>query len=185
MKALDALLNRNSQPKLKAPYPKDEELDIAFKAALRAPDHVRLTPWRFIKVSGDARHDLGQLFVESLDKEGLIESESKREKLRLAPMRAPLVIVSVAKYIDHPKVPVVEQTLSAGAGVGAMLTAFYAMGYGAIWRTGAPAFSERVAKGLRLDADEIVTGYIYVGTPDAVEKPIPRYQVDDFVTVWE
>ena len=43
-----------------------------------------------------------------------------------SPMRAPLVVIAVAKITEHPKVPEIEQLLSAGAAVTKMLTAAHA-----------------------------------------------------------
>ena len=51
MDALNLLLNRSSHPRLQAPAPEGEELTNIMQAALRAPDHACLSPWRFIAVS--------------------------------------------------------------------------------------------------------------------------------------
>jgi nitroreductase len=36
-----------------------------YKGALRAPDHARLRPWKFIEVRGEARERLGKTFLET------------------------------------------------------------------------------------------------------------------------
>ena len=48
MDALELLLNRRSHKKLVAPAPQGEQLDNILQAALHAPDHGRLTPYRFV-----------------------------------------------------------------------------------------------------------------------------------------
>ncbi|HAU27845.1 MAG TPA: nitroreductase, partial [Alteromonas australica] len=48
MDALSLLLNRSSQPRLGSPAPSGAALENIMQAALRAPDHACLTPWRFI-----------------------------------------------------------------------------------------------------------------------------------------
>jgi len=48
METLHTLLNKISYPKLTSPQPSKEQMDVAYKAAFRAPDHGRLRPWRFI-----------------------------------------------------------------------------------------------------------------------------------------
>ena len=62
MDALSLLLNRSSQPRLSAPAPSGEALENIMQAALRAPDHACLTPWRFIVCEGKGLDKLGQLF---------------------------------------------------------------------------------------------------------------------------
>ena len=54
MQALDALLNRVSVPRLIDPAPTAEQREVLFGAAMRAPDHGHLQPWRFLTVEGAA-----------------------------------------------------------------------------------------------------------------------------------
>jgi len=63
MDALEALQQRVSAARLVGEVPAPEVLDNLFKAALRAPDHGMLRPWRFLTISGDARLALGELFL--------------------------------------------------------------------------------------------------------------------------
>ena len=53
MDALDNILNRVSARNLIQPHPDKNELEIVYKAALRAPDHAWLRPSRFIEVSSE------------------------------------------------------------------------------------------------------------------------------------
>jgi len=46
MDALDLLLNRVSVTRLTEPAPDPAQLDLLFRAAMRAPDHGQLRPWR-------------------------------------------------------------------------------------------------------------------------------------------
>ena len=45
--AIEYLLDRNSMKTVTAPAPSDEELAQILQAAVAAPDHGGLTPWRF------------------------------------------------------------------------------------------------------------------------------------------
>ena len=58
LQALDA---RRSVPskQLSAPGPDDSTLLRMLTAASRVPDHGKLVPFRFVRISGDARHALG------------------------------------------------------------------------------------------------------------------------------
>ncbi len=66
MDALTALHTRKASPKLVEPIPTKDELTQIYQAALRAPDHGMLRPWRFFVVKGEARSKLGELFVEAM-----------------------------------------------------------------------------------------------------------------------
>ena len=64
---LDTLLNRASVPArmLRGPAPDAAALRLAVGAALRAPDHGGLQPWRFVFIEGESRHALGGLVAAS------------------------------------------------------------------------------------------------------------------------
>ena len=67
MDALDLLLNRVSVPRLVAPGPDAGQRELLFRAALRAPDHAQLRPWRFLTVEGEALAQLGEQGWRGLD----------------------------------------------------------------------------------------------------------------------
>ena len=68
METIKALLSRRSISKLTSPYPSKEEMQEVYQAALRAPDHAWLRPWKFIEITGDSRNKLGQAFIASTKK---------------------------------------------------------------------------------------------------------------------
>ena len=59
--SLSLLHERNSAPKLTDPAPGPEALEEIFQAALRAPDHAWLRPWRFLTIEGERRAAFGEL----------------------------------------------------------------------------------------------------------------------------
>lgn len=184
MQTLEALLTRYSSSKLTTPAPNKEQLNIAFKAALRAPDHARLRPTRFITVEGEAREALGQCFRAAAEKEQTNLDASQLARSETLALRAPLVVIATTQVSEHPKVPEIEQVLSTGAAVSNLLLALYDQGFGAIWRTGVYAFSPHVKQALGLEAKDHIVGYIYIGTPEASSKSIPELNVDEFVRAW-
>lgn len=184
MDALDALINRVSLPLLEAPGPAPEQLELMFRAALRAPDHGGIRPWRFLVVEGEGLDRLGELFLQSALAADPDLSQEKQDKLRKAPRRAPMVVVVIAVTREHPKVPRQEQLISAGCAAHGMLLAAHAQGVGAMWRTGNPAYDPRVMEGLGLAKNEAVVGYLYLGTPTRT-RPVPELTVEDFVGRWD
>jgi nitroreductase len=181
MDALVALHTRTAAPRLEEPAPGDAALDQILRAGLRAPDHGMLRPWRFLVVEGQARQKLGQLFADALQP----KTPEEADKLRNSPLRAPLIIVAIATVKEHPKVPALEQIESCAAAVQNMSLATHALGFGSIWRTGAPAYDPRVKSALGLKETDAIVGYLYVGTPTTRERPAPVHDVGAFVEHWK
>ncbi|GFM88091.1 nitroreductase [Pseudomonas cichorii] len=185
MEALDVLLNRVSVPRLVDPAPDAAQREILFGAALRSPDHGQLRPYRFITVEGSARERMGELLVEALQEGGGEITPQALNKARLGPLRAPLVVVVVARLQDHFKVPRKEQLITAGCAAHAVLLAAYAQGVGAVWRTGDLSYSPHVAKGFGLADDEEVIAFLYLGTPQNPPREAAKVDGAGFVSEWQ
>ena len=181
---LKFLQQRNSAPKLVAPAPSDTELTEMMRAALRAPDHAWLRPWRFIAIEGERREAFGELLEDALVKRDPGADDAARTKARNAPLRAALLLVAVVNISEHPKVPAIEQQLSAGCAAHGVLLAAEALGYAGIWRTGPPAFDRFVMDGLGLKASEEIVGFLYLGSRDGDGKKLPQLEPQDFLDRW-
>jgi nitroreductase len=173
--ALAALLGRASVPPrhLHAPGPGAQALSLAVAAALRAPDHGGLKPWRFVCIEGEARTRFGDLLAERLRARDPATPEARLDLERAKPLRAPLLVAAgAALRHDHPKIPAWEQEATAAAGIMNFLNAMDAQGFGACWLS-SPALQDRVVKqALGFAAGDALLGWIYVGTPDG-ERPRP------------
>ncbi len=181
---LHFLQQRNSAPKLEAPGPNEGELSELIRAAIRAPDHAWLRPWRFIAVAGKRREALGALLERSLLQRNPDADQAARDKARNAPLRAPLLLVVVARISEHPKVPAVEQRLSAGCAAHSVLLAAEALGYAGVWRTGDPAFDRTVMAGLGLAPNEEIVSFLYLGSRGGRPKSLPALSPGDFLSHW-
>jgi len=181
---LDGLLSRVSVGALGEPAPDEAAVRSIIEAALRAPDHGKLRPWRFILIRGDARARLGEVFARTLQARDPGAPAAVVEKERGKPLRAPLVIAIGARiHADH-KIPETEQLLSAGAAAMNMLNAIHALGFGGVWRTGDPTYDPAVGAALGLGATDRLVGFIYVGTATQPVPVVARPQAADYVTEW-
>jgi len=180
VEALNNILNRVSARNLKDPHPSEDEMQSIYKAALRAPDHAWLRPSSFIEVKGIGISRLSKIFEEYADTVEDLKEEIK-EKYKMAPFRAPMIIILVNTYKEHPKVPEIEQKLSTAAAAQNILLSLNAVGYAGIWRTGKLAFNPFVEKKLGLNKNQSILGYLYIGTADGPNKNIPSLKIDDFV----
>ena len=184
MDALEALHNRTSVPKLTGPGPDAICLSNICKAAFRAADHGVLRPWRFLLIREDSRARLGDLFVKAtLSDKPEIELRAL-ERIRQKPLRAPLVIVTISCFQEHPKVPEFEQDLSAAAATQNMLLAAFAQGVGAFWRTGSMAYHPIVRDGLALKENEKIISFLYLGLIHGAIKNLSTPVIDDYFKNW-
>ncbi|UTF61362.1 nitroreductase [Gilvimarinus sp. DA14] len=184
MDAITALTQRVSVAKLQEPGPSEEQLAQMLGAAVRAADHGLLRPWRFLLVQGEGRQKLGQVFCEAAVADSPHMSEAAQQKFRNMPLRAPCLLLVIASVQEHPKVPAQEQIISAGAAAQNIINAAYALGLGAMWRTGDMAYNHRVTDALGLGANEELVGYIYLGTPATSPAEPKAPDVASLLQVW-
>ncbi|BCE02860.1 nitroreductase family protein [Marinicellulosiphila megalodicopiae] len=165
---------RISNPFLQSPAPSHTDIEYLMQAAIRAPDHGNLTPFRFIVVSQHQLDQLGQMFLVSSQAQGDIP-EIQADKLLKMPHRAPMVIISIATLVEHPKVPKNEQLITAGLAVHQLCSAAKEIGFDSMWRTGNLATNKKLCSLLNLAQNEEITGFIYIGTAYKT-KPNPTKQ---------
>lgn len=181
MNTLTALSHRVSMPRLTEPGPTPDQLRQLLAAAIRAPDHGMLRPWRFIVLEGEARERLGDIIEWRFLKRQPGASQSARDYQRGKAQRAPTIIVAVAEVTEHHKVPVWEQVLAVGAAVQNIMVAAYAMGLGAMWRTGDLANDPDVKEKLGFAAKDQVVGFVYLGTSAIAPKSLPDETPEQFL----
>lgn len=170
MSLIDLIRDRVSPAQLADPGPNPEQLRLILEAGGRAPDHGRMQPWRFITVEGDARYRFGAVLARALQKRDPNSPEAALDHERRKPLRAPLIIVVAAVIAENPKVPAVEQMIAAGAAAQNIVLASHALGFGAFWRTGAPAYDPEVKEALGLRPQDALIGFLHIGTIVAAGK---------------
>ena len=183
---LACLDRRRSTPArhLADPAPDHATLLRMLASAVRVPDHGKRVPFRFVTVRGNARHVLGErLAVRSRERDPAV-AEAVVEKDRLRFSLAPLVVTVVARLGHDEKIPEQERLLSAGSVCFALLQAAQALGFGAVWLTGWPAYDPVVHDWLGLGADERVVGFIHVGTPTLESPERERPDPTELLTEW-
>ena len=190
MSIYKTIITRKSIPLLTQPAPVAEDLEKILKAALRAPDHGKLKPWRFLIIQGGALKSLGEAFAESVADLKPEQSKKQLERFRSLPQRAPMVIVVIAETTLNHKIPVQEQILACGSAVQNMLLMAHEMGYGAIWRTGELASNASLKNRLGFQEKDEIVAFLYLGTPvnlvehaslDEIDKAL---SIEKFVSHW-
>ncbi len=184
LSALDFLLSRRSRPAktLKGPVPDRNTLRTILTAAARSPDHGKLEPWRFIVLGSSALGHLAKLAEQRAPALG-IEPEKVEKGVRQF-SDADLAVAVISSPRPSEKIPLIEQTYSAGAVCLALLNAALASGWGANWLTGWASYDrEFMERGLGLEPHETIAGFIHVGTETATPPDRPRPDIDA-ITEW-
>jgi len=167
--ALDTLLTRYSVgPKhLVEPGPDDAQLALMAQAALRAPDHAELVPYRFKLVRGAAKQAMADLFASAAREAGKGEEGAALDAERA--LRPPVTVAVIARIdLGHPQVPAREQWAALGGAVANFLTAAHALGFGGKMLSGAKVRHPAIAAAFCAPGETLV-GWIALGTP--VRKP--------------
>jgi nitroreductase len=182
---IDLLSTRRSVPgpNLLAPGPDAAALEQILTIGTRVPDHGKLEPWRIVLIENEAVSALGRRIGAMLRAR---EPDIAPERLRKEESRfcAPLVVAVISRAGDHPKIPEWEQVLSAGAVCMNIETAAVALGFGAQWITGWPAYDEEVRALLGVLPEEKIAGFIQIGTPDLKPTDRPRPDLARIVSRW-
>lgn len=182
----DYLLTRRSvgQAFLAEPAPTGEDLKTLLTIATRVPDHGKLTPWRLVLFSGDARAAAGDKLAEIARRKRPELDEAGIEIERRQFLPAPLVIGVVSTAKPHVKIPEFEQLLSAGNVAFNLVHGAYALGYAATWITRWYTFDAEAALALGAKEGERFVGFVHIGTPTAAIEDRPRPDLAEIVTEW-
>jgi nitroreductase len=185
MELFEAIYQRQSIGKVKPDALPREIIEKLLAAAVQAPNHHRVRPWRFVVMTGDARHRLGEEMAISLRRREHTAPESALEVERSRPLRAPLLIAVGVDQASDPKVVEIENICAVAAAVENLLLAATALGLGAMWRTGPASLDPAIKAFLGFSADQHLLGFIYLGYPEAEFPSKQRPDASDRVTWME
>jgi nitroreductase len=164
MDLLTAIDTRSSAVRLTEPAPSRSDIERILEAAVRAPDHGRLAPARFVVLQGQGLERLGEALAAAFQRKNPAATAEQLEAERKKARRAPVVIVIAARANREHKVPVIEQMSSVAAGVQNMFLTAHALGFGVMWKTGAAAYDSQINTALGLLADDQVVAFLHLGT---------------------
>jgi nitroreductase len=174
--ALRMLLTRYSVSGkyLGPPGPSDDEIWTMALAALRAPDHNKRMPFRFVVARGASLERLADLFEDYGRRRGKTGEELVLERARA--LQAPVTIAVIAHIDpDDSEVPEHEQWACVGGAISNALTALHLMGYAGKMLSGARAADPQIVAA-HCREGEMLVGWIAAGTPKGPIKP--RGEVD-------
>ncbi len=182
MELLEAIHNRQSQGKVKPDALPRETIEKLLSAAVQAPNHYRVRPWRFAVLTGDSRNKLGDVMAASQMDQKPDLPQAAFDKTRSMPLRAPVLIAVAADKPSEEKVLEIENVSAVSAACQNLLLAAHALGLGAKWRTGVWARDAKVKEFLGFEADQHIVGFMYIGHPEFTQEPKQRPSFEDRTT---
>jgi nitroreductase len=165
MDTLTAIHSRYSVPKVSPdPVPR-EVIEQLLSAAVQAPNHYRVRPWRFVVLSGAARERLGEAMAESFHARFPEADSAAIAKERGKPLRAPVLVAVGVDAPADPRVIEIENICAAATACQNLLLAAHELGLGIQWRTGEAARDPLVKQFLGLEPEQHLIAFLYVGYP--------------------
>jgi nitroreductase len=183
MDAMEAILTRHSIKVVKPDPVAHELIKSLLQAAVQAPNHYNVRPWRFVVLTGKSREALGEVMAQALKKQNPELPDSGMDIERAKPCRAPVLI---AVGVDKPgdlRVLQIENICATAAAVENLLLAAHAQGLGGMWRTGPATQDLDIKKFLGFDREQEIIGFVYIGYPNMVASSVERPSFEDR-TVW-
>lgn len=182
MNTLDFLQRRRSSKKFGDIAPTKDELEQMFKAALRAPDHGRLKPYRFVVLQDKAC--LAKCLIAAAEEfEQGEQGLAKAEKLT---HQSPCVVAAIARLDDqNAKVPVWEQQVSAGCATYGLQLAANTLGFETVWISKHWVKGSLLRQTLNCQSNEQIIGLVMIGSPqdkETITTSLDTEEIAGFVT---
>lgn len=183
MDTIEAIHHRQSAGKMKSdPVPR-AVIEQLLDAAVQAPNHYKVRPWRFVVLTGDGLRRLGDVMAEAFHARFPDLPDEALEKERNKALRSPLIIAAGVDKPAEPKVLEIENVCATAAACENILLAAETLGVSGHWRTGDAARDPAVKKFLGFSEDQQVIAFLYLGYVEQKVEPRDRPGYQDRV-VW-
>lgn len=183
MDVFEAIHNRHSQGKVKPDAVPRALIEKLLSAAVQAPNHYKVRPWRFVVLTGEARNKLGEVFAASQQERFPDLPSEALDITRALPLRSPVLIAVGVDKPTEAKVLESENICAAAAACENLLLAAQAEGLAVKWRTGEWARDPKVKEFLGFAPDQHIIAFLYIGYPEFVAEYPPRPSFEER-TVW-
>lgn len=185
MDVFEAIHNRHSMNHVRSDALSRETIEALLDAAVQAPNHYKVRPWRFVVLTGKARNELGDVMAASQKDHHPDLPPEGMDKTRSLPLRAPVLIAVGVDKPTEPKVLEIENICAVATACQNILLAAHALGLGAKWRTGEWARDTTVKRYLGFEQDQHIVAFLYIGYPEFPTEPPKRQGFEDRTTWME
>ncbi len=168
-----------------APGPDATTIERIVTAGLRAPDHGRLAPFRFVEIGAARRGTLAEVFADAARELDPAVAEGEIAKAREKATQGPCLIGLIGRIDpNHPKIVASDQWLTVGCALENMLLAAQAHGFAAAVRSGRYLETQAVRRAFSLGANEHFTCLIALGTPAEWPPAKPKPALGQVFSIW-
>src|SRR5215211_5619843 len=115
MDVFEAIHDRHSIKKVKHDAVPREMIERLLDAAVQAPNHYKVRPWRFVVLTGEALNRLGDVMSASLRGRHPEFPQEAFDKARTTPLQAPVVIAVGVDKPSESKVLEIENVCAVAA----------------------------------------------------------------------
>ncbi len=183
MELFEAIFGRYSQGQVKPDDVPRSLIEQLLSAAVQAPNHYKVRPWRFVVLTGKSREHLGDIMAASFASRHPDVEAGAIEKTKSLTMRSPVLIAVGVDKPTEPQVIELENVCAVSAACQNLLLAAHALGLGAKWRTGEWASDPKVKEYLGFKTDQHIAAFLYIGYPEFVLEKFDRPTFTDR-TIW-
>jgi nitroreductase len=167
---------------LDAPGPDDGQLNAILEAAIAAPDHGKIMPFRLVTIPAEQREAFTALSLAAFrsavpdgDEFGLKKARGKAE-------HPPCIVALIACFQpEHPKVGMPDQWLTVGCALQNLWLAAESLGFACGVSSGRLLDTDEMKKGFKLSQHEQLVSVISIGTPKERMAPRPKPSLADAV----
>jgi nitroreductase len=174
---------RSGKPRdMIAPGPDPDQLRAILSAAMRVPDHGKLSPWRLIVI--EDRESFAVLLQNAFRAQRGAPDADDVSAIDQFARQAPTLVAVLSTPVEQSKIPIWEQHLSSGALCMNLIAAATAHGFVAGWITGWAAYDPHVLTALGGGMNDRITGFVFIGSPGRELEERPRPVYDEIVSHW-
>lgn len=142
-----------------------EEIERMLEAANYAPTHKLTQPWRFVVISGEAKHSFAQLIADWYKANKPVEeySELKYKKLLKRATQTAYIVAIVMQRDALARIPEWEEIAATAMAVQNVWLTGASMGIGMYWSSPTIIDSPIMQDFLKLEQQQRCLGFLYMG----------------------
>ena len=188
MEVTHAIQSRRSVGRVKPDLVPKELVEKILESAVHAPNHKITEPWRFHVFSGKGRGEFARARAELAKIQAKAEGEEEEfaagriSRERKKAFRAPVVIAVISRG-GRDEMETLENYAACAAAVQNMQLTAHSLGLASIWRTGPVAYHQYMRDFFKLEDNDRIVAYFYLGYSDVPETR-RRREPASLRTVW-
>jgi nitroreductase len=182
---LDVIRNRKHAGGLMLtnPGPNIDQLNSILEAAIAAPDHGKILPFRLVIVPDGERESFTALSLKAFNEAIPDADEFSLKKARGKAEQPPTIVALIAcLQPDHPKIGLPDQWLTVGCALQNLWLASESLGFSCGVSSGRLLETSAMRQGLKLSEHEQLVSIIAIGTPKERQPPRDKPKLADVVS---